>query len=165
MIKNCLTAGISLARPKSGLAEILLLLAMASPAWMLPPSTLAVGQESGSVDTKPQTRSAFRRSTVSDQVKRLAKALDLSETQQSEVKRILGLQQEQSRRIRTDPSIPGADRINRFRALQDRTVVEIRAVLNEDQKKKYNPRALREAQQSSPQLSVEDWMKATTKNQ
>ncbi|HYL13136.1 MAG TPA: hypothetical protein VEV41_08875 [Terriglobales bacterium] len=56
----------------------------------------------------------------------------------------------------------GSDRISRFRALQVRTVAQIRAVLNDEQKEKYNPLWQRPPQQTSPQPSVEDWIKATT---
>ena len=49
-----------------------------------------------------------------------------------------------------------------FRALQDNTVERIRAVLNEEQKKKYDPLAVRRVQPAPDQRSVEDWLKATT---
>lgn len=128
-------------------------------------SVLAVGQTSGTVDTKPETRTPFRRRavTIDDQVKRFAESLDLSETQQSEVKKILEFRLQQIRRIRRDESLSGAERISRFRGLQDSTVARIRAVLNDDQKKKYDPLAVRQAQKDSPPASVEDWMKAAAK--
>jgi hypothetical protein len=147
----------SIARGKNRWRQTLLLAAC------LLPGVLAAGQTPGSADTKPQARPAFRRVAIDDQVKRLAKSLDLSETQQSEVKRILEYQQIQMRRIREDGSIPGDERIGRFRALQDSTVSRISAILNDEQKKKYNPLAVREVQKASPQPSVEDWMKAAAK--
>ncbi len=149
---------------KNGLGKTILLLALALPAWVLLTGVLAVSQTSGS-DTKPQTRPPVRRRavTIDDQVKRFAASLDLSEPQQSEVKKILEFRQQQTRRIRLDESLSGAERISRIRALQDSTVARIRAVLNDDQKKKYDPLAVRQAQKDSPPASVGDWMKAASK--
>ena len=65
-------------------------------------------------------------------------------------------------RIRLDSSISGRDRIDQFRALQDDTVRRIRAVLNDEQKKKYDPLAVRQIKPAENQRSVEDWIKATT---
>jgi hypothetical protein len=91
----------------------------------------------------------------------LTKSLDLNDVQQSAVKNILEQRQQQTLRIRRNPSISGSDRIEQFRALQDSTVERIRAVLTEEQKKKYDPLASRQIQ-STPERSVEDWLKATT---
>jgi len=103
-----------------------------------------------------------RRPTIDDRVKAFAKGLDLSETQQIAVKKILQERQQETLRIRTDPSIPGSQRIDRFRALQDQTVMRIRAVLNDEQKKKYDPLAVRKLSPAPNQKSVEDWLKETT---
>jgi len=105
---------------------------------------------------------AHRRPTLDDRVKGLAKALDLSEPQQAAVKKILEQRQAETLRLRQDGSISGEERIDRFRALQDQTVMQIRAVLNDEQKKKYDPLAVRERTPSQDQKSVEDWLKETT---
>jgi hypothetical protein len=63
--------------------------------------------------------------------------------------------------IRRDPSLSGSTRIERFRVLQEVTVERIRAVLDDEQKKKYDPMAARRTQ-STPEHSVEDWLKAPT---
>lgn len=111
----------------------------------------------------PQTPPALRRraQTIDDRVKMLAKGLDLNETQQSAVKKILEQRQQETLRIKRDPSISGQARIEQFRALQDNTVEKIRAVLSEQQRQKYDPIATRKLQQA-PERSVEDWLKATT---
>lgn len=103
-----------------------------------------------------------RRATLDDRVKRLATSLDLNEEQQSSVKKILEQRQQETLRIRLDSSIPGSARIEQFRALQDETVRRIRAVLNDEQKKKYDPLAVRKIKPAEDQRSVEDWLKATT---
>ena len=101
------------------------------------------------------------RPTIDDRVRVLARNLELNEAQQAAVKRILEQRQQETLRIRQDTSISGGARIERFRALQDQTVERIRAVLNEEQKKKYDPLAVRRVTPASDQKSVEDWLKIT----
>jgi hypothetical protein len=91
----------------------------------------------------------------------LAKSLDLNESQQTAVKKILERRQQETLRIRTDPTITGSTRMEQFRMLQDHTAEQIRAVLTEEQKKKYDPFAVRKIPQSQ-ERSVEDWLKVTT---
>ena len=100
--------------------------------------------------------------TIDDRVRVLARSLDLNEAQRVAVKKILEQRQQETLRIRQDSSISGGARIDRFRALQDNTVERIRAVLNEEQKKKYDPLAVRRTQPAPQQRSVEDWLKVTT---
>ena len=100
--------------------------------------------------------------TIDDRVRVLARSLDLNEAQRAAVKKILEQRRQETLRIRQDPSISGGARIDRFRALQDNTVERIRAVLNEEQKKKYDPLAVRRMQPAPQQRSVEDWLKVTT---
>ena len=158
--------GTSIARAKNALGKSLLLwVALGLPAWVHLAGLQAAGQTSPSVDPKRQTGTPVTRHTITidDQVKRFAELLDLSEAQQSKVKKALEFQQVQIRRIRLDGSVSGAEKINRLRGLQDNTVASIRAVLNDEQKKKYDPLAVRQAQKGSSQTSVEDWMKAAGK--
>ena len=108
------------------------------------------------------TRTTRHHPTLDDHVKALATALNLNESQQAAVKKILEQRQLETLRIRQDPSIEGSDRIGRLRALQDQTVQRIRAVLNDEQKKKYDPLAIRNREPAPDQKSVEDWLKATT---
>jgi hypothetical protein len=158
--------GTSIARAKNALGKSLLLwVALGLPAWVHLAGLQAAGQTSPSVDPKRQTGTPVRRhtTTIDDQVKRFTESLDLSESQQSEVTKILEFRQVETRRIRLDGSLSGDERISRLRALQDSTVMSIRGVLNDEQKKKYDPLAVRQAQKSSSQTSVEDWMKAAGK--
>jgi len=99
---------------------------------------------------------------VDDRVKGLAKALDLSDTQQVAVKRILEQRQAETLRLRLDGSLSGEQRIDRWRALQDDTIRRIRAVLNDEQKKQYDPLAIRERTPPQDQKTVEEWLKQTT---
>jgi hypothetical protein len=88
--------------------------------------------------------------------------LDLNESQKSAVKKILEQRQQQVLNLRRDPSLSGGARIGKFRALQEDTVQRIRAVLNDEQKKKYDPLASRRVQPAPNQRSLEDWLKLTT---
>ena len=120
------------------------------------PSTQPPAQTSTQTPRPPRQN---RRPSLDDRVKRLAKALDLNESQQAGVKAVLEGQQRRARQIQFDESISGADRIGKFRALQEDTVSRIRALLNDEQKKKYDP-LNHEHQANPPPPSVEDWMKA-----
>ena len=104
---------------------------------------------------------ARKRPIVDDRVKVLAKNLDLNESQQTAVKKILERRQQETLRIQRDSTLAGSARIEQFRMLQDRTAEQIRAVLNEEQRKKYDPFAARRIPQTEGR-SVEDWLKATT---
>lgn len=110
----------------------------------------------------PAVAQRGHRPTIDDRVKVLARSLELNEAQQAAVKKILEQRQQETLRVRQDASISGGARIERFRALQDHTVERIRAVLNEEQKKKYDPLAVRRVAPAPDQKSVEDWLKVTT---
>ena len=84
-----------------------------------------------------QSRLAYRRSNVEDQVKRLTKRLELNETQQLEVRRVLVHQREQVARLWNNPAVEPMDRAVALRAIQQNTVKQIRVFLNEEQRKKY----------------------------
>jgi hypothetical protein len=126
------------------------------------PGLLAFAQATGPASPLRDTSRHQTRPSMDGRVRVLAKALDLSEAQESAVKKILEQRQQQAWRIRRDPSSPGGARIEKIRALQDSTVEQIRAVLNEEQQAKYDPFAARRIQPAPQQRSVEDWLEATT---
>ena len=109
----------------------------------------------------PAVAQRGHRPTIDDRVKVFARSLELNDAQHVAVKKILEQRQQETLRIRLDSSISGGTRIERFRALQDQTVERIRAVLNEEQKKKYDPLAVRRVAPAPDQKSVEDWLKVT----
>ncbi len=92
----------------------------------------------------------------------MAGNLNLDQAQQDAVLKILQGRMEESLRIRSDTSISGGARIEQFRTLQDNTVYQVRAVLNEEQKKKYDPLVLRKREPAADQKTVEDWLELTT---
>jgi hypothetical protein len=135
------------------------ILSLALP--LLLPSALALPQAVGATGPSHRTTRGYKHLSLDERVQTLAKNLALSEAQQSAVKKILEERQQETLRIRLDPSMTGSARIDRFRALQEKTVEAIRAVLNEEQKKKYDPLAVRKLPPAPQQRSVDDWLKAT----
>jgi hypothetical protein len=127
-----------------------------APSW-----ALAGDQENGNATPKLETHRRYSKPSLDARVSRFASGLDLTEAQRFAVKKILQQQRQEILKIRNDPSTTGSAGIDRLRALQDRTIERIRAVLNEEQKKKYDPLAVRRIPQT-PQPSVEDWLKAIT---
>jgi len=121
---------------------------------------LAVGQVPGATAPQRHTQSVYRRRSLDERVKSFAETLNLDPGQQAGVKAVLERQQREARQIQFDQSLSGAERIGRFRALQQDTVSRIRSLLNEEQKKKYDPLNHGTAP-TTPQPSVEDWLKAT----
>lgn len=103
-----------------------------------------------------------RRANLDDRVKTLAAALKLDEAQQVAVKKIVEQWQQETLQLRRDTSIAGSVRIERLRAIQDKTVERIRTVLTDEQKKKYDPLAVRRVAPAPEQKSVEDWLKVTS---
>jgi biopolymer transport protein ExbD len=168
----CVTSGNrgshSMARNQFRHAAWYLPVLLLSTLWASPlaaqasePTTAPPAQTTPPAPARP-AHPTHRAVTLDDRVKAFAKALDLNESQQAAVKKILEQRQVEMLRIRQDTSIEGSDRIGKLRALQDQTVQRIRSVLNDDQKKKYDPLAVRNREPAPDQKSVEDWLKATT---
>jgi Spy/CpxP family protein refolding chaperone len=163
------------AKPRNGCGIAVWGLACVFPLWSH--SGSAVAQVAGAdspgpaVPVKPTApvtppahhgHHAQRPASLDDRVRMFAKNYDLDAAQQAAVKNILQQRQQETLQLRTDPSLSGEARIERFRALQTATVEQIRGVLTEEQRKKYNPLAPRELKPEPEQRSVEEWLKLTT---
>jgi hypothetical protein len=136
--------------------------APAQPAPAQPaPAQPATPPAATSRPSNPQSRagSLYRRHTIDERVKSFAKALDLNETQQEGLKAVLERQQLQARQTQFDSTLSGQERIGKFRALQDDTVLRIRALLNDEQKKKYDPINHGTQAPGSSDSYVDQWMK------
>lgn len=118
-------------------------------------------QSSGNVAPHYRAQRQYKGSGIEDRVKSLAKLLDLSEGQQSELKRVLWSRHDQVIKILRAQSLSPVDRVNQFRAINEITVERITALLNEEQKEKYNPPRQPEVPGISPKASLEDWLKVT----
>jgi hypothetical protein len=98
---------------------------------------------------------------LDDRVKVFAKALDLDAAQQSQLRKILLGQRDAVRRVWTDKSLSPAERAPATRAASERTGDEIRAILNDEQRKKYNSASPAAAPDKGDERSVEQWLDAT----
>jgi hypothetical protein len=98
---------------------------------------------------------------LDDRVKVFAKALDLDAAQQSQLRKILLGQRDAVRRVWTDKSLSSAERAPATRAASERTGDEIRAILNDEQRKKYNSASPAAAPDKGDERSVEQWLDAT----
>jgi hypothetical protein len=103
-----------------------------------------------------------KRQTLDDRVAQLARYLDLSEGQRSTLKDILVQNQQEILKMRGAPSPPEGLQMDRFRAIEDKTAERIRAMLSEEQRKKYDPLGARNSNSAVQDVSVEDWLKQTT---
>jgi hypothetical protein len=98
--------------------------------------------------------------TLDHRVAVLSKALDLDARQRAELSRIFASQREAVNKIWRDPALLPAERAPATRAVEDRTADAIRAILTDEQKKKYNPpKPL--APPPSATADVGAWMDAT----
>ena len=99
-------------------------------------------------------------SQLEDRVKMFAKALDLDASQQSQLRKILLGQRETVRKIWRDPSLSPAERAPATRAANERTGDEIREILNDEQRQKYNTAVPAVAADQADQRRVEQWLDA-----
>jgi hypothetical protein len=100
--------------------------------------------------------------SLDDRVRTLSQALDLDATQQVQLRKVLENQRAQVGKIWNDVSVPAAYRVNATRAISDDTADQIRSLLTEDQRKKYNPpKRPREKSADHAGPSVEEWMKSS----
>ena len=135
-------------------SPLLLVLALAPCA--LPAQAEAAAQ-SAAVVSKGSAHPRGRRSGLDDRVAMLTKALELDAKQQVALRKVLQREREHVLEVWSDTSVAPARRVAATQAIGDRTADQIRALLNDEQKKKYNPpRQVHEAAGSS--RSVEAWM-------
>ena len=94
---------------------------------------------------------------IDESVRRMTRSLDLDPAQQAKLRQILLDQQRQALKVRTGDSEAGADRVGATLAIVDQTKARIRAMLNEEQSKKYSVDVPRD-QTAPAQADLEHWM-------
>lgn len=99
-------------------------------------------------------------SSLDVRVKRLTKALTLDASQQAQLRAVLMKQEEQVQQAWNDTSVPASYRVLATRIISDQTADRIRAFLNDQQKKKYNPPRLAPPPHAPGTESVENWLSA-----
>jgi len=90
-----------------------------------------------------------------------AKRLDLDAQQQAQVKRLLAIRQAQIRNVWSDPSIAADDRVGAVKAINEKTEAQIRALLTEEQRKRYFQPRPSGSPATDPKPSVEEWLNVT----
>jgi hypothetical protein len=123
-------------------------------------TTEASGQDAAPPSPAHQATKRGPGAGLEDRVKVLAKGLDLDAAQQSQLRKILRAQSDAVRRIWSDKSLSPAERAPATRAASERTGDEIRAILNDEQKKKYNSATPATALDKGDERSVEQWLDA-----
>ena len=118
-------------------------------------------QVSTAAATAPQTTShAPAAARLDDRIKALSTALDLDAAQQTQLRKILLEQRDAVRKIWSDKSLSPAERVPATRAAGTRAGDEIRAILNDEQKKKYNSASPTKPDEQGDKRSVEQWLDA-----
>jgi len=113
--------------------------------------------------TVPKTKHPNKGSTLDNRVKMLSKGLGLNIKQEAELKKVLEWQRDQIKALWHNTSIPAEYRISMTRSIGDKTADQIRALLNNEQRKKYlAPKPQEILEQKPVKRSVEEWMNATT---
>ena len=136
------------------------LLTLACLLPMVTPGALIASPAAGETQPAHRLLSRHKRPSVDDQVELLAKYLALNEVQQSSLKGILEQRQMEILAMRRAHASSDAPPTDTFLAIEDQTVERIRAMLNEEQRKKYDPLGARNSRSVAQQQSVEDWLKS-----
>jgi protein CpxP len=151
-----------IARLGQGVAAALVLLCFTAPIAHLDAAAAEGQAEAGPAPKHPARRHHVAGQGLDDRIKALTKALDLDAKQQAELRKVLESQREQVRKVWDDATVPAGYRVTTTQAISDKTADQIRALLTEEQRKKYKPpRVPHEAASGAGTRSVEDWMNAT----
>jgi hypothetical protein len=101
--------------------------------------------------------------TLDERIKFLTRTLDLDPRQQAELRKVLVAQREEILEVWADESAPAAVRVKVTELIGQRTGDRIRALLNDQQRARYNPpRTPSQAAPGSARPGVEAWMNRTT---
>jgi hypothetical protein len=117
----------------------------------------ATATDAEEADAAPRARGV---SPLERRVMLLTKELGLTAGQQLRVKQVLELQREEVTRVWSDTSIPAARRVAATQAVGDRTAARIRALLDEEQRRKYLKPRRREAAVGAGGADAAAWMNA-----
>lgn len=151
-----------LSRAASAVLLLTVSLIFSAAAQEQPSPSAAPNPGTTAANSPQRPRYIYRKHTLEDRVKDLAKKLDLDEEQQAGVKGVLERQQLQARKIQFDQTLSGEERISLFRDLQEDSVLRIRALLNDEQKKKYDPLNHSPDQADSSKPYIDNWLKQGT---
>ena len=94
--------------------------------------------QSAAPQAQPQQQTERRLPDPAHQAKMLARKLNLTDDQVKQIEPILANRIQQIQAIRADSSLAPKDRAAKMRDLRQQTQASIKAVLNDDQKQKYD---------------------------
>jgi len=101
-----------------------------------------------------------KESPLDNRVQMLAQALDLDTAQQVQLRQVLENQRDELLKVWRDNALPAGNRVGATRAINTRTADRIRALLTEEQRKKYKPpEQSQQPAAGAGTRTVEDWMK------
>ncbi len=112
--------------------------------------------------TPPPSRVAThpKESPLESRVQMLAKGLDLDLAQQAKLRMVLENQREELLQVWREAAVPASARVGATRAINSQTADRIRALLTEEQRKKYKPpEQFHEGSAATGTRTIEDWMK------
>jgi hypothetical protein len=140
--------------------------AAAGPAAPAPDATaspaVSISPAQDGATPRPVRRGPVRHLTaaqsIDESVRRLTRGLELDPGQQERLRQILLDQRRQIMRLRSGGSAVSGDATGRMLAIYDQTRARIRAMLNEDQRKKY-PAAVPRDQTAPARADLQYWMK------
>jgi hypothetical protein len=112
----------------------------------------------------PPSTDRLPMANIDDQARVLAADLSLTPNQQERLKVILQLQQQQVQAVIYDPSLSQEKRMDKFRSLNDALVAEIRDLLTEDQRKKFDLKTGRKTGDSEVKNIEGDFKAAALEN-
>jgi hypothetical protein len=153
-------ARMSMGDRLASIAAIVLFVAGASAAAAGPDVDQSAGDTAATPSSvKPAPRPTARVRTggsLQHRVDVLSKALQLDARQRTELLAILESQRQAVSKIWSDPALLPAERTPATRAVQERTADQIRSILSEEQRQRYNPPKPQGAAPPSP--DVDAWM-------
>ncbi len=117
--------------------------------------------EAGAPQPARQANSRHNRQNPDHRFELLARYLDLNAAQKNALKSILFQRQHQIFNLRHAPSMGDGLQMDRYRAIEDETAHRIRAILTEEQRRRYDPLGLLESSAANQNVNVEDWLKQT----
>jgi hypothetical protein len=145
-----------MSRPKHSHWPLCLLIALASAAAVMIPA-YAEDESAAGTDVSPPDKAAPP-VRMRDPAATLAKRLDLDAKQTAEVRRLLVTRHAQIQAVWTDGAIDAGDRVGAVKAINDKTEAQIRAILTEEQRKKYFLPKPSGKPAPGSQSTVADWL-------
>jgi hypothetical protein len=118
----------------------------------------AQAEEKAPAATKKPSRARGDGPALDARVAQLTKALGLDDAQQAELRKALEDQRTQVERIWSDGSVPSRIRIAETRDVSKHTADRVRAMLNDEQRKKFDPPPQDGAGGTTGKVDVEEWM-------